>query len=168
MQNCSLASLPFHPFTYSGPIVFVLIKQLLARMNRDVYTLIPACTPTCYFTCYVHAYARMLDHSPRDCTANLHLTAIKNNLRTRQGNGEAKGHPEKWGAAKEATRKNRGAIFGTRGAILFLVLRFFYTTLYMRRVRDVRMVNLFNHWLRSNNNALMVYISHSFRRNSRI
>ena len=94
MQNCSLTSLPFHPFTYSGPIVFVLIKQLLARMNRDVYTLVPACTPTCYFTCYVHAYARMLDHSPPDCTANLHLTAIKNSLRGKEM------------ARQKATRRN--------------------------------------------------------------
>lgn len=109
MQNCSLTSLPFHPFTHRGPIVFVLIKQLLARMcftHRDLYTLVPACTPTCYFTCYVHAYARTSDHSPRDCTANLHLTAIKNSLRTRQGNSEARGHRRN----EERQKKPQGRI----------------------------------------------------------
>lgn len=76
---------PFSSLYHRGPIVLVFIKQFLALMNRDghVYT-------GTHLT-FTHTHARWI----RNCTANLHLTAIKNRLRTRQGNGEARGRPEK-------------------------------------------------------------------------
>jgi len=70
------------------------------------YTGICACTPT-FDNTHAHdgrTHARTPDYSPRSRTANLHLTAIKNRLGTRDKE-IAKREAARRNAEKEAARK---------------------------------------------------------------
>lgn len=85
---------------------------------------------------HARAHARTPDYSSRSRIVHLHLTAIKKPSRnTRQGNGETRSRPEKWGAEKERRSGRRVSAYSVYSArwkqFLFLALRLYTSALYI-------------------------------------